>query len=172
MGDRVQQDIIDGTKWVISQGGIKQDKVCIMGASFGGYSALQSATLAPDLFKCVVGNAGVYDIEMMFEEGDIPRILWGKSYLESQLGNDKELMRKHSPVHNVAKLKAPVLIAHGEKDVRVPIEHAEALRDAMDKHGKKYEWFVKESESHGFHDVGNRTEYFEKVIQFLAKHLK
>lgn len=171
-GDRVQRDIIDGTKWVISQGGIDQNKVCIMGGSFGGYSAVQSATLAPDLFKCVIGNAGVYDIEMMFEEGDIPRILFGKSYLESQLGTDKELMRKYSPVHNVAKLKAPVLIAHGEKDVRVPIEHAEALRDAMDKHGKKYEWFVKETETHGFFDEQNRTEYYEKVVQFLEKHLK
>lgn len=171
-GDRVQQDIIDGTKWVISQGGIKADKVCIMGGSFGGYSAVQSATLAPDLFKCVVGNAGVYDIQMMFEEGDIPRILWGKKYLESQLGTDPELMKKYSPVHNVEKLKAPVLIAHGEKDVRVPIEHAEALRDAMEKHGKNYEWFVKETETHGFYDEQNKIEYFEKVAEFLAKHLK
>jgi len=171
-GNRVQQDIIDGTRWAISQGGIQQDKVCIMGASFGGYSAVQSATLSPDLFKCVVANAGVYDLEMMFEEGDIPRAIWGKKFLESQLGTDTALMRKYSPVHNVAKLQAPVLIAHGAKDVRVPIEHAEALRDAMDKHNKPYEWFVKESESHGFFDEQNRGEYYQKVAEFLAKHLK
>lgn len=70
------------------------------------------------------------------------------------------------------KLIAPVLIAHGKKDVRVPIEHAEALRDAMDKHGKSYEWFVKDTETHGFYDERNRTEYYEKVAGFLAKHLK
>lgn len=171
-GDRVQKDIIEGTNWVIQQGGISADKVCIMGGSFGGYSALQSATLAPDLFACVVGVVGVYDIEMMFEEGDIPNLLYGKAYLEGQLGTDRELMRKYSPVHNVHKLKAPVLIAHGKKDVRVPIEHAEALRDAMEKHGKSYEWFVKDTETHGFYDEKNRTEYFEKVAGFLAKHLK
>jgi dipeptidyl aminopeptidase/acylaminoacyl peptidase len=81
-------------------------------------------------------------------------------------------MRQYSPVHNVAKLQAPVLIAHGEKDVRVPIEHAEALRDAMDKHNKPYEWFVKETESHGFYDEQNRSEYYQQVVEFLAKHLK
>ncbi|GAA0855092.1 S9 family peptidase [Aliiglaciecola litoralis] len=171
-GSRVQQDIIEGTKWVIQQGGISQDKVCIMGSSFGGYSALQSATMAPDLFACVVGIAGVYDLQMMFEEGDIPDLLYGKSYLESQLGTNKQLMREFSPVHNVHKLKAPVLIAHGEKDVRVPIEHAEALRDAMEKHGKKFEWFVKDTETHGFYDETNRTEFFQKVSEFLRKHLK
>ena len=171
-GGRVQEDIIEGTKWTIQQGGISEDRVCIMGGSFGGYSALQSAILAPELFKCVVGVAGVYDLAMMFEEGDIPNLLFGKAYLQNQLGTDKELMRQYSPAHNVHKLQAPVLVAHGEKDVRVPIEHAEALRDAMDKHKKEYEWFVKDTETHGFYDQKNRTEYFEKVTVFLSKHLK
>ena len=171
-GGRVQQDIIEGTQWVIAQGGIKRDKVCIMGASFGGYSAVQSATMAPDLFRCVVGVAGVYDIQMMFEEGDIPKRRWGQSFLESQHGTDVELMKRYSPVHNVDKLKAPVLIAHGEKDVRVPIEHAEALREAMDKHGKSYEWYVKDTETHGFYGEQNRIEFYQKVSQYLAKYLK
>jgi dipeptidyl aminopeptidase/acylaminoacyl peptidase len=94
-GARVQQDIIEATQWVIQQGGIQQDKVCIMGGSFGGYSAVQSATLAPDLFKCVVAVAGVYDLEMMFDEGDIPRIIYGKEFLIKQLGTDRALMRKY-----------------------------------------------------------------------------
>lgn len=171
-GGRVQQDIIDGTKWVIQQGGIEQDKVCIMGGSFGGYSALQSATMAPDLFQCVVGIAGVYDIQMMFDEGDIPRRRWGQAFLENQHGTDAELMKQYSPVHNVHKLAAPVLIAHGEKDVRVPIEHAEALREAMEKHDKVYEWYVKDTEAHGFYGEQNRSEFYQKVSAFLAKHLK
>jgi len=71
-GDAMQHDIIDGTQWAIKNLGVNGEKVCIMGGSFGGYSAVQSATIAPDLFKCVVANAGVYDLEMMYEEGDIP----------------------------------------------------------------------------------------------------
>lgn len=171
-GDRVQKDIIEGTKWVIAQGGILSDKVCIMGASFGGYSAVQSATLAPDLFKCAVATAGVYDIEMMFEEGDVQGRLWGIASLEQHHGKDTELMRKYSPVHNVDKLKAKLLIAHGGKDVRVPIEHAEKLMAELDKQSKPYETFIKEYENHGFYDEQNRTEYYEKVVEFLRKHLK
>ena len=171
-GGRVQQDIIEATQWIIQQGGIAQDKVCIMGGSFGGYSAVQSATLAPDLFKCVVAVAGVYDLEMMFDEGNIPRIIYGKEYLIEQLGVDKTLMRRYSPVHNVGKLKASLLIAHGKKDEQVPIEHALALKESLDKQGKKYDWFVKNTEGHGFYDEQNRTEYFEKVVEFLARQLK
>ncbi|MFT4938648.1 MAG: dipeptidyl aminopeptidase/acylaminoacyl peptidase [Paraglaciecola sp.] len=171
-GDRVQKDIIEGTQWVIAQGGILSDKVCIMGASFGGYSAMQSAILAPDLYQCVIANAGVYDLEMMFDEGDIPDRLYGKSYLSQELGTEKSLMRAYSPVHNLQKLKAAVLIAHGEKDRRVPIEQAEALREGMDKHHKAYEWFIKSNETHGFYGQKNRTEYYQKVAEFLGKHLK
>jgi dipeptidyl aminopeptidase/acylaminoacyl peptidase len=171
-GDRVQQDIIEGTKWVIQQGGILQDKVCIMGASFGGYSAVQSATLAPDLFKCAVATAGVYDIEMMFEEGDVQGRLWGIASLEQHHGKDPELMRRYSPVNNLDKLKAKLLIAHGGQDVRVPIEHAEALMKKLDAKGVKYDTFIKDNENHGFHNEQNRTEYYQKVVAFLAKHLK
>ena len=170
-GDTVQQDIIDGTKYVISQGGIDGDRVCIMGGSFGGYSAVQSATMEPDLFKCVVANAGVYDLEMMFTEGDITDRLWGQSYLKAAIGTDIEKIKAFSPVNNVAKLKAPLLIAHGKKDRRVPIEQANALRDALDEHNKPYEWFVKKAETHGFYDEGNRAEYYERVVKFLDQHL-
>jgi dipeptidyl aminopeptidase/acylaminoacyl peptidase len=171
-GDRVQKDIIEGTKWVIAQGGILSDKVCIMGASFGGYSAVQSATLAPDLFKCVISHAGVYDIEMMFEEGDIKGRLYGKAALTEEHGTDKALMHQYSPVNNVAKLAAPILIAHGRQDERVPIDHAEALMAELDKQGKPYETFIKEYENHGFYNEQNRSEYYEKVAEFLGKHLK
>ena len=171
-GGRVQQDIIEGTQWAISQGRVKADSVCIMGFSFGGYSAVMSATIAPELFKCVVAGGGVYDLNMMFEEGDIPDRLYGKSYLQDVLGKDTAKRTEFSPVNNVHKLKAPVLIVHGEKDRRVPIEHAEALREAMDEHGKKYEWFVKPSESHGFYSEKNRIEYYERVAEFLGKHFK
>jgi dipeptidyl aminopeptidase/acylaminoacyl peptidase len=171
-GDRIQLDIIDGAKWAASQDNISDDKVCIMGASFGGYSAVQSATMAPDLFKCVVANAGVYDLELMFKNGDVKDLLWGKSFLEQVLGTDIEVIRKFSPVNNVESLNAPILIAHGKKDRRVPINHANALKKKLDKLDKHYEWFVKSSETHGFHDEKNRAEYYQKVSEFLAKHLK
>ncbi len=170
-GDTVQQDIIDGTRYVIEQGRVDGEKVCIMGGSFGGYSAVQSAILAPDLFKCAVANAGIYDLGMMYKEGDIPDRLFGKSYLESAIGTSEEVLNAFSPAHNVDKLQAPVFIAHGKKDRRVPYKQATTLRKQLDKHNKPYEWFIKKAESHGFYDEGNRAEYYEKVASFLNQHL-
>jgi dipeptidyl aminopeptidase/acylaminoacyl peptidase len=170
-GDRIQLDIIEGTQHIIAQGKIAKDRVCIMGGSFGGYSAVMSASIAPDLFKCVIANAGVYDLEMMYSDGDVKDLLWGENYLERAIGRNSSELKAFSPVHNVASIKAPILIAHGEKDRRVPIEHAEALRDALNKANKRFEWFVKPAETHGFFDVENRTEYYEKVLAFLEKHI-
>lgn len=171
-GDRIQMDIIEGTKWAQENLNIDSSKTCIMGASFGGYSAVQSATIAPDLYQCVVANAGVYDLELMFKDGDIQDRLWGKSFLVDMLGEDEEKIKTFSPVNNVDKLNAPILIAHGKKDRRVPVIHANRLKKALDKHNKPYEWFVKSSETHGFYDEENRAEYYEKVTEFLATYLR
>ncbi|GAA0361921.1 S9 family peptidase [Bowmanella denitrificans] len=171
-GGRILQDIIEGTQWVIGQGRVDSQKVCIMGASFGGYAALQAATLVPDMYRCVIGTVGVYDLPLMFEEGDIPDRSYGESYLQDVLGTDQAKLKAYSPIYNVDKLKAPVLIAHNEKDRRVPIKHAERLRKAMDKAGKTYQWFVKDTETHGFYDQANRTDYFQTVSQFLHRHLQ
>jgi dipeptidyl aminopeptidase/acylaminoacyl peptidase len=170
-GDMIQQDIIDGTRFVIEQGLVDPQRVCIMGTSFGGYSALQSTILAPDLFKCAVANAGVYDLEMMYKEGDIPERLYGKSMLQKHIGTDQALLQSFSPVNNVDKLQAPVFIAHGKQDRRVPYKQATTLKKQLDKHSKKYEWFIKDAESHGFYDEDNRAEYYEKVANFLNQHL-
>lgn len=171
-GDLIQHDIIDVTKWVQALPEINGDKTCIMGASFGAYSALQSSILAGDVFDCAVANAGVYDLERMHDEGDVPEFFWGESFLESVLGVDEAKLREFSPVNNVANLNAPVLIAHGEKDRRAPFSHAKALREAMEKADKSFEWFVRSTETHGFYDVENRTAYYEKVAEFLKKHLR
>ena len=143
-----------------------------MGASFGGYSAVMAAELAPDLFKCSVATAGVYDMNLMFTEGDTTDVFFGTDTLEKFLGTDREQRIKFSPNYHVDKLKGPVLIAHGKKDRRAPYEHAVRLRNAMDKAGKPYRWFIKEDETHGFYDDKNRAEYFNVVASFLAENLE
>jgi dipeptidyl aminopeptidase/acylaminoacyl peptidase len=171
-GTIAQQDIIDATNFVINSGGIKRDQVCIMGASFGGYSAVMSATIAPDLFKCVVATAGVYDLEQLIEEGNVAEyLLYGPAYLGVQLGNDPEVLRAQSPVHHVNKLKAPLLLAHGGDDYQVPIAHAYSLKTQLDKHNKPYEWFVIDKAGHSFYEEASKTKYFEAVASFLQKHL-
>jgi len=171
-GAEVQYDIIDGVKHLIEDGTVDKNNICIMGASFGGYSALQSSIIEPDLFKCAIGVVGVYDLPLMFEEGDIQRRTEGENYLEAVLGTDEKILKDFSPVHNIEKLKAPVLVVHGKEDERAPIEHAENLMAAMDKYDHPYEYLEFKDEGHGFYKAKHREIYYKKVISFLNKHLE
>ena len=170
-GTKIQDDILLATKYTIQQGITDKERVCIFGASFGGYSALQSAIRTPDTYKCAVGYVGVYDLEMMYDEGDIKTLTWGGAYLDKTLGTDKAELIAQSPVHNIDKLKAPVLIIHGEDDKRAHFEHALALRDALDKHDHPYEWLVKDKEGHGFYNEENILEANHKILAFLDKYI-
>ncbi len=169
-GDHIQQDIIAGTRWALAKGHARDDQVCIMGASFGAYSAAMSATLAPDLFACVVANAGIYDLSLMYKKGDIERFYGGENYLEEVIGRDRDQLKQFSPVNHVAALRAPVFIAHGKRDIRAPIAHANRLKAALNKQKKPYEWFVRKRESHGFYKDENQVKYLSQVLAFLRKH--
>lgn len=170
-GDAIQQDIIAGTEWAIAQGHGKAGNVCIMGSSFGGYSVVQAATIKPDLYRCGVAVAGIYDLALMAKLGDIPRRGFGKAYLQKVIGTDPAQLAAFSPVNRVERLKTHLLIAHGRHDERAPLEHATALKKALDKAGKPYEWLEFADETHGFYSESNQELYFTKVQQYLAKHL-
>ena len=178
-GRKTQFDIIDSVRWAIDQGYADPERVAIVGASFGGYSALQSPILEPDLFKAAVGYVGVYSLPMLYTKGDIGgntgnyRFQRGGSiYLDETLGVDKAEQLRQSPVANVSRLKAPVLIVHGKDDDRAPIEHAELLMKVMDEAGKPYETLIRDKEGHGFFSEDNRKDYYTLLVRFLNKHLE
>jgi len=170
-GTLMQDDVTDATNWAINAGIANKDRVCIFGGSYGGYAAMMGAVREPDLYQCVIAYVGVYDLELMFEKGDIPTRESGEVFLRQAVGEDKEDMRARSPVHNLEKVKAPVFIVHGAEDFRVDIEHAYRLRDGLEKLGKPYEWMVKQNEGHGFYRPENREELFERMIDFLDRHI-
>ena len=171
-GSDIQQDIINGTRWAIKQGYANKDKICIMGAGFGAYSALQSAVLAPNLYQCIIANNGFYDLSLLSDYGFYSDWYQGNSYLTNVVGTNHTLLNQFSPSKNVNNLSAPVFIAHGGKNSYSPIIHAEQLRSALDKSNKNYTWFVKGREAESFNHNTNQLEYFEQISQFLAKHLQ
>ncbi len=171
-GSDIQFDIIDGVKFLISNGTVNKNNICIMGSSFGAYSALQSAILEPDMFKCAIGTVGIYDLPLMFEEGDISGRSTGQNYLENVLGTDETLLKAFSPSYNIDKLKAAVFIVHAGEDARAPIEQAESLIAALKKANHPYKYVLLEDEGHGFYKEEHRTAYYKQVINFLDKHLE
>ena len=170
-GDGIQRDIIEGTEWVIEQGWVDGDRVGIYGGSFGGYSAVQAPILRPDLFKAAVAYIGVFDLEMLYKEGDIPASFSGKAALEQLVGDDKNLLKRTSPVNSTHKLEAPLLIVSGKEDERAPVEQAYALERALKANNKEYELIIVDKEGHGFRDPENREMFYLKMLEHFNSNL-
>ncbi len=175
-GYKMQDDVTDAVRFAIQQGWVDPARVCIMGTSYGGYSALIGLTRDPGLYRCGVAHAAVTDPRNMFEFhwSDFSDE-WKRYGMKRLVGDpvaDAERLKGASAVENVDKIKVPVLLTHGGRDRRVPIEHAEKFLDAMRKAGKPVEWVNYPEEGHFFFYDQNRFDYYRKVEAFLAKHLK
>ncbi len=170
-GAKIQYDIIDATKEISKKPLINSDKICIFGASFGGYSALMAPTIEPNLYKCAIAYVGIYDLENLHETGDIPTAKYGKNFLNDAVGHNKQQLIDYSPVHQAHKLKAPVLLIHGENDNRAHISHYELMKNKLEKLKHPLEAVLFEGEGHGLASEKNRAILLEKVEGFLEKHL-
>jgi len=167
----MQQDLTDATQWAIDQGITRAGKICIFGGSYGAYAALMGVVNEPDLYQCAVGYAGVYDLNLMFEEGDISWSSAGINYLEQALGKDEKVRAEHSPVNHASVIKASLFLAHGGEDERAPIEQYEALEKALKKAGKPFKSLVFKREGHGFFKQKNREEFYTELLEFLDENI-
>src|SRR5688572_2184378 len=135
-GLAMQDDLVDGVDWLASRGTIDPKRVCIMGASYGGYAVMMGLARDPDRFRCGINYVGVTDIGMMFSVAwsDFAYSDYLKYRAKEMIGDpdvDAARFRATSPLANAAKFKAPVLMVYGGQDYRVPIVHGERMRDAL-----------------------------------------
>ena len=170
-GTRVQQDLIEGMQSVIDSGLADKDRVCVFGASFGGYSAMMTPIRAPGMFKCAVGYAGIYDLAMMYDKGDIKGHDSGVNYLDLAIGRDETELAANSPAKLASQVKVPVFLVHGEDDERAPFAHAKAMRAALQAVGNEPEWMAAKGEAHGFYDEDNNVELYGRLLAFFGKHI-
>jgi dipeptidyl aminopeptidase/acylaminoacyl peptidase len=178
LGQDMQNDVTDGIEHLVKQGTVDRNRVCIGGGSYGGYATMMGLAREPSLFKCGINLVGVTDLFWWLDLGytdfnsyDPEASFTFLSATVGDPGKDTEMMRANSPRLQADKIKAPVLFIHGGGDRRVPIKHAEAMRDAMQERGLPYEWVVYPEEGHGFMKESNRTDYLKRIESFLLKHL-
>jgi dipeptidyl aminopeptidase/acylaminoacyl peptidase len=170
-GTTMQDDVTDATLWAIRSGIADPERVCIYGASYGGYAALMGVVREPDLYRCAVGYVGVYSLPLMYEDGDIPRTEYGRRYLEKVIGTDPKELRRRSPAFQADKIKAAVMLVQGGKDERVPPSQAEAMREALNRAGKPYEWFYSSYSAHGIVDPETNVKLYRKMLNFFRRHM-
>lgn len=174
-GLAMQDDLADTVAWTTRQGLVDPGRVCIMGASYGGYAALMGPIRHPEVYRCAISFAGVTDIDLMYS------ITWsdfseywkkyGMPLLVGDRETDAESLAKTSPLQQVQRIKVPVLLAHGTLDRRVPLDHARKFRSAAEKAGVQVEWVGYVDEGHGFRSEANQAHYWKRVEAFLARAL-
>ncbi|MFG6489333.1 alpha/beta hydrolase family protein [Roseateles sp. BYS78W] len=177
-GQAMQDDVADALLWAQQQG-IASDKACIAGASYGGYSTLMGLVKHPKLYRCGVAWMAVTDMDLyvngswsVFDDIGESARKYSIPDLVSDATKDAAMIAANSPVKQAARIKAPVLLAFGEDDRRVPLTHGKRMRDALREAGNDPVWITYAGEGHGFGNVKNRIDFAERMAAFLAKHLQ
>ena len=170
-GGKMIDDIIDATNFALNEKSIDKSKVCAYGASYGGYAAMMVAAKAPDLYKCTIGYVGVYDLNLMFTEGDIIDSWGGLAYLERAVGNEKDLLSEDSPINRINDIKANIMLIHGDNDRRVPVVHYDEMRDALKKANKPVKEMLFDLSGHGVWNEKSRKKLYSGVVEFLDDNI-
>jgi len=172
-GGKIQDDIADGTKWLIEQGIADPDRIGIYGFSFGGYSALMGIIKYPELYRCAASYCGLVNLRTFVNS--IPAD-WEpfKEMMYKMVGhpiNDSIMLRNSSPYDLAERVKANVLIAQGAKDPKINITETEKLVEKLKKTENEVTYIVYSNEGHGFLNENNRIDFFKKLEVFFAKNL-
>ncbi|GAA4772669.1 alpha/beta hydrolase family protein [Novosphingobium ginsenosidimutans] len=172
IGRAMQDDLDDAMDWAVKEGIADPARVCMVGASYGGYAALWAAIRNPERYRCAVSFAGVTDWKKQLKyDANFFTRKGAKSWRTRIQGEDANFdLDLVSPVAQIARLTRPVLVTHGEDDSNVPFKQFLLLRDAATKAGKPIETLTFAGEGHGFADDANEARYLDAIEAFLAKH--
>ncbi len=177
-GLAMQDDIADAARWAIAQGLADPQRICIAGASYGGYAALMGLIRDPDLYKCGINWVGVTDIELLYtgswtrdsDTSDAQK-RYGMPALVGDPVKDAAQFAATSPLKQADRLTQPLLLAYGGADLRVPLYHGRKLYDAVRQTNKDVEWVVYDEEAHGWTLVATRLDFWGRVERFLQRQI-
>ena len=173
-GQSMQDDLADAALWAVAKGWSDRQRIGIMGASYGGYATLMGLIKNSDIFRCGVEWAGVTDLDLMFtadSDASQDSLKYGMRTLIGDPEKDAAMFQQYSPLAQAARLKQPILMAHGLEDLRVPMVHATKFRDAVGKNNAQIEWITYSDEGHGWGNENNNLDFWKRVEAFLAKNL-
>ena len=167
-GLAIQDDITDGVNWLIAEGKVDPDRICIYGASFGGYAAAMGAVKTPDLYRCAITTNGVLDLKRFIksarymEMGDANLAIW----------NDPDNVEVASPYHLYQQIKIPVLVIASDKDTVVPwVDHSKRFYKRLKKLDVESELVVLEDGEHWRTNEALERQKMEAIIGFLDRHI-
>lgn len=177
-GLKMQDDLTDGVNWLTAQGTVDPQRVCIAGASYGGYATLMGLVREPQLFKCGVNWVGVTDIKLMYTgswtRSNDASDTWKQYGMPTMIGDpvkDAAQLDATSPVLLADRIRQPLLLAYGGADRRVPLDHGIRFRDAVARNNHDVEWVEYPEEGHGWSVQQNRYDFWARVEKFLDRNI-
>jgi dipeptidyl aminopeptidase/acylaminoacyl peptidase len=172
-GHKMQTDLSDGVRYLAGQGTVDPKRVCIVGASYGGYAALAGATLDPDVYRCAVSVGGISDLRRFVAWSKNTSNVTAERYWTRYMGADglkDPHLEEISPAQQAQKATAPILLIHGKDDTVVPFEQSRIMADAMTKAGKPVELLPLKGEDHWLSRGETRLEMLRATMEFVEKN--
>jgi dipeptidyl aminopeptidase/acylaminoacyl peptidase len=177
-GQTMQDDITDGALHLVKEGLVDKDRMCLYGGSYGGYATAMGLAKDPDLWRCGSPIVAVTDL-FKFQNIAYSDIAEQSDFFEhsfkQMVGDskaDSEMFTRYSPALQASRIKAPVLLAMGSDDVRVPLAHGTSLADAIKRAGGSVEFVVYDGEGHGFNKDENVNDFYKRLEKFFERNLK
>ncbi|MEX1993600.1 MAG: S9 family peptidase [Steroidobacteraceae bacterium] len=173
-GQAMQDDISDGIQALVQRGTVDPARVCIVGASYGGYAALTGAAFTPELYACAASVNGITDLGNMY------------GYIRSRFGDESNALAEWeaivgqpydgslaevSPTRSAASIRAPILLIHGTDDTVVPYGQSETFARALKQHDRQFRFITLKGEDHWLSGGASRLEVLQALERFLAEHL-
>ena len=174
-GQKMQDDVTWGAKYLIAQGIADPKRVGIMGGSYGGYATLAGVTFTPDLYAAAVSIVGPSNLITLLES--IPpyweqiRKVFYERMGDPNTPEGKAQLERQSPLNSAAKIKTPLLVVQGANDPRVNKRESDQIVIALRDRGFPVEYLVAPDEGHGFARPVNNMAMFAASEKFLAKYL-
>ncbi|NOX68842.1 MAG: S9 family peptidase [Gammaproteobacteria bacterium] len=176
-GRKMSTDLDDGVLQLVESGMVDGSRVCIVGASYGGYAALAAGAFSDFDYRCIVSIAGVSDLLRSLRESRNRhgRKHWVVAYWEDQFGSEeaeRAALDAISPVRHADTFRAPVLLIHGKDDAVVPIAQSTVMQKALKKAKKKVELVRLKGEDHYLSNGETRLESLRAIEKFVQKYLQ
>ncbi|MFC1558700.1 alpha/beta hydrolase family protein, partial [candidate division KSB1 bacterium] len=171
VGDWGGKDFIDmmkGVDKVIEMGIADENKLAIMGGSYGGFMTFWTVTQT-NRFKAAIAHAAICDWFSFFGQTDIPNYL--EFGFKGRPWITKEIYEKYSPIEFVTNVKTPLLITHGEEDKRVPITQSEQFYGSLKKLGAEVQFIRYPREGHGIGEPRHRIDLVSRQLEWLEKYV-
>ena len=160
-------DLAHGRHWLSAHPAIDAERIGIMGQSYGGFMVMSAITEHPDLWRAAVNYYGIADFVTLLEGTGS----WRRNHRAAEYGDDTELFARISPIHRIDRVQAPLLVAHGTRDPRVPFGESEQIVTALQERQKKVSFETFDYAGHGFIRPDDRRRIYAAVADFFRQHL-